>query len=256
VVGRGRRWPHNLALVVIDTMAVRLLIPVAAFGAAIFAEQNNTGLLRSIPLSPVVAGVAGFLILDVVIYAQHYFFHHIPWLWRLHRVHHADLDVDVTTGVRFHPIEIVISMLLKMAVVLAFGIPPTAVLVFEVVLNATSMFNHANAVMPRWLDRLIRLFVVTPDMHRVHHSIVRAETDSNFGFNLPWWDWIFGTYRAEAKAGRDKMTLGLPVFRDTHELRIDRLLTQPFRNERNTREESANAGKNRDKTADVTWEQS
>ncbi len=144
-------------------------------------------------------------------------------------MHHADLDIDVTTGVRFHPIEILLSMVIKIATVALLGIPAAAVVAFEVVLNATSMFNHANATLPGWLDRAARLVVVTPDMHRVHHSIVRAETDSNFGFNLPWWDRLFGTYRAEPRAGHDGMTIGLPVFRDPRELRLDRMLTQPFR---------------------------
>jgi sterol desaturase/sphingolipid hydroxylase (fatty acid hydroxylase superfamily) len=147
-------------------------------------------------------------------------------------MHHADLDIDVTTGVRFHPIEILISLAIKIAVVLALGIPPIGVLAFEVALNATSMFNHSNVAMPRWLDRVLRLVVVTPDMHRVHHSILRQETDSNFGFNLPWWDWLFGTYRCEPQAGHHGMTIGLPIFRDPKELRLDRLLTQPFRDER------------------------
>jgi sterol desaturase/sphingolipid hydroxylase (fatty acid hydroxylase superfamily) len=176
-----------------------------------------------------LAGIAGFVVLDLVIYGQHVVFHHVPWLWRLHRMHHADLDIDVTTGVRFHPLEILISMGIKIAIVALFGVPAAAVLAFEVVLNVTSVFNHANAALPRWLDRVVRLVVVTPDMHRVHHSVVRRETDSNFGFNLPWWDWLFGTYRVEPAAGHDAMTVGLPIFRDRGELRVDRLLTQPFR---------------------------
>jgi sterol desaturase/sphingolipid hydroxylase (fatty acid hydroxylase superfamily) len=146
-------------------------------------------------------------------------------------MHHADLDVDVTTGVRFHPFEILISLAIKIAVVVALGIPAVAVVLFEVVLNASSMFNHSNVAMPSWLDRMLRLIVVTPDMHRVHHSVLRTETDSNFGFNLPWWDWLFGTYRQAPTAGHDAMTIGLPVFRDARELRLDRLLTQPFRND-------------------------
>jgi len=155
----------------------------------------------------------------------------VPVLWRLHRMHHADLDVDVTTGGRFHPFEILISSVVKIATVVAFGIPAVAVLVFEVVLNATSMFNHSNVAMPPSLDRLLRVAVVTPDMHRVHHSILRRETDSNFGFNLPWWDLLFGTYRAAPEAGHAGMTVGLPIFRDQRELRVDRLLTQPFRDD-------------------------
>src|SRR5712671_5234872 len=144
-------------------------------------------------------------------------------------MHHADLDIDVSTGGRFHPIEILLSMLIKMATVGLLGIPVAVVVAFEVALNATSMFNHSNVTMPAWLDRIARLMLVTPDMHRVHHSVLRQETDSNFGFNLPWWDRLFGTYRAEPRAGHDGMTIGLPVFRDRGELRLDRLLTQPFR---------------------------
>ncbi|HEV3396977.1 MAG TPA: sterol desaturase family protein [Xanthobacteraceae bacterium] len=228
-VGRLARWPHNLGIVVIDALAVRILIPAAAVGAALVAAGNGWGLFHVAGLRLSLASLLGFLALDVAIYAQHVAFHKVPLLWRLHRMHHADLDIDVTTGVRFHPIEIVLSMLIKIAVVLALGIPPVAVFAFEVVLNATSMFNHGNVAMPSWLDRVLRLIVVTPDMHRVHHSIDPRETDSNFGFNLPWWDRLFGTYRAAPQAGHDRMTIGLSTFRDRAELRLDRLLTQPFR---------------------------
>lgn len=229
LAGRGPRWPGNLGMLALDVLTVRLLVPTAVVGVAVMASAHGWGLFNLAGLPGWLAGLAGFLILDFVIYTQHYVFHHVPWLWRLHRVHHADLDVDVTTGVRFHPIEILISLLIKIVTVLAFGIPAVAVLVFEIVLNATSVFNHANVAMPAWLDRRMRLVVVTPDMHRVHHSIDRAETDSNFGFNLPWWDRLFGTYRAQPAAGHQRMTIGLPVFRNLRELRIDRLLTQPFR---------------------------
>jgi sterol desaturase/sphingolipid hydroxylase (fatty acid hydroxylase superfamily) len=228
-VGRTPRWPGNLGIVVVDVLAVRLLIPVAAVGVALLASGRGFGLLNLVGWPGWLAGLLGFIVLDLVIYAQHVVFHHVPWLWRLHRMHHADLDIDVTTGVRFHPIEILLSMLVKMATVALLGIPAGAVVAFEVVLNATSMFNHSNAAMPGWLDRIVRLLVVTPDMHRVHHSVVRAETDSNFGFNLPWWDRLFGTYRAAPAAGHDGIIIGLPIFRDRRELRLDRLLTQPFR---------------------------
>jgi len=228
-VGRRSRWPNNLGILVIDALAVRILIPTAAVGAALIAAGNGWGLLPLLHLRLSLASLLGFLALDLAIYAQHVAFHKIQLLWRLHRMHHADVDIDVTTGVRFHPFEILISMLIKIAVVLALGIPPVAVFVFEVVLNATSMFNHGNVSMPSWLDRALRLIVVTPDMHRVHHSVVARETDSNFGFNLPWWDRLFGTYRAKPEAGHDGMTVGLPTFREPAELRLDRLLTQPFR---------------------------
>jgi sterol desaturase/sphingolipid hydroxylase (fatty acid hydroxylase superfamily) len=231
LVGRQPRWPGNLGIVVVDALLVRLLIPTAAAGAALIAAERGIGLFHVLGLPGWVAGILGFLILDLVIYAQHFTFHHVPMLWRLHRMHHADLDIDVTTGLRFHPIEIIISMLIKIAVVLAFGIPAIAVVVFEIALNATSMFNHSNVTMPVWLDRVVRLLVVTPDMHRVHHSIQRHETDSNFGFNLPWWDRLFGTYRGQPEAGHTGMTIGLPLFRNPRELRLDRLLTQPFRND-------------------------
>lgn len=231
-VGRLPRWPNNLGIVIVDTLVVRLLIPTAAVGAALFAAGQGWGLFNLLGLRLSLAAALGFLALDLIIYAQHVAFHKVPLLWRLHRMHHADLDFDVTTGVRFHPIEILISIAIKIAVVLMLGIPPVGVLAFEVALNATSMFNHSNAAMPRWFDRVLRLIVVTPDMHRVHHSILRHETDSNFGFNLPWWDWLFGTYRREPQAGHLGMTIGLPIFRNPAELRLDRLLTQPFRDDR------------------------
>jgi sterol desaturase/sphingolipid hydroxylase (fatty acid hydroxylase superfamily) len=231
LVGRQPRWPSNLGIVVVDAALVRVLIPTAAAGAALIAAERGIGLFHVLALPGFVAGLLGFLLLDLVIYGQHYVFHHVPVLWRLHRMHHADLDIDVTTGLRFHPIEIVISMLIKIAVVFAFGIPAIAVVVFEIVLNATSMFNHSNVTMPLWLDRVARWLVVTPDMHRVHHSIHRYETDSNFGFNLPWWDRLFGTYRGQPHDGHIGMTIGIPIFRNVRELRLDRLLTQPFRND-------------------------
>lgn len=229
-VGRARRWPANLGILAVDIVTVRLLVPMAAVGAALLAAEQGWGLFNLLKLPVWAAGVLGFLLLDLVIYAQHYVFHHVPMLWRLHRVHHADLELDLTTGVRFHPIEILISMAIKIAVVTAFGIPAMAVLIFEVVLNATSMFNHSNVGLPRRVEPVIRWLVVTPQMHEVHHSVERAETDSNFGFNLPWWDRLFGTYRAAPQAG-EKMIVGLPVFRDPAELRLDRLLTQPFRDD-------------------------
>jgi sterol desaturase/sphingolipid hydroxylase (fatty acid hydroxylase superfamily) len=230
-VGRTPRWPANLGIVAIDAVLVRVLIPTAAVGMAIIASERGWGLFNITPWPRWLEAVLGFLILDLVIYAQHVAFHKVPWLWRLHRMHHADLEIDVSTGLRFHPIEILLSMLLKMAAVVLLGIPALAVVVFEVVLNATSLFNHSNAAMPSWLDRIVRFVVVTPDMHRVHHSILRRETDSNYGFNLPWWDRLFGTYRPEPEQGHDGMMIGLPAFRDPSELRIDRLLTQPFRDD-------------------------
>lgn len=227
--GRRQRWPHNLMLVALDTFAVRLLIPLVAVGAALAAAERGWGLLNLIALPPWLAIVLAVLALDLVIYFQHRLFHAVPWFWRLHRMHHADLEFDVTTGLRFHPFEIMLSMVIKLAAVVTFGAPALAVLIFEVVLNAMSMFNHGNVRMPEWLDRRLRLFVVTPDMHRVHHSVVRRETDSNFGFNVSWWDRLFGTYRSQPAAGHLGMTIGLEQFREARELRLDRLLLQPFR---------------------------
>lgn len=185
-IGRKGRWPGNIGVWLVDSLLVRILVPAAAVGAAVVAAERGWGLFHMLGWPGLLAGLAGFLILDLAIYAQHYAFHHVPVLWWLHRMHHADIDIDVTTGVRFHPIEILISIAIKIGLVLALGIPALAVVAFEVVLNATSMFNHANVTMPRGVDRVLRLIVVTPDMHRVHHSIHRHETDSNFGFNLPW----------------------------------------------------------------------
>jgi sterol desaturase/sphingolipid hydroxylase (fatty acid hydroxylase superfamily) len=173
--------------------------------------------------------VASVVILDLAIYLQHVLFHAVPALWRLHRMHHADLEFDVSTGLRFHPIEILLSMLIKFAVIGALGAPALSVLIFEVLLNATSMFNHGNVRIPLGFDRVLRWLVVTPDMHRVHHSILARETNSNFGFNLPWWDRLFGTYRAQPAAGHEAMTIGIEQFRDPRELGLDRMLIQPFR---------------------------
>ena len=230
--GRAPRWPGNLGILAIDIVAVRLLVPTTAVGVALVAAENGWGLFAQLGVPYWAAVVIGVIALDLAIYLQHVVFHYVPPLWRLHRMHHADVDIDVTTGLRFHPIEILLSLGIKIAAVLALGVPAFAVLVFEVLLNATSMFNHSNVKLPPWLDRLARWIVVTPQMHQVHHSVVRAETDSNFGFNLPWWDRLFGTYRAEPAAGEQGMTIGLPIFRDKAELRITRLLTQPFRDDK------------------------
>jgi sterol desaturase/sphingolipid hydroxylase (fatty acid hydroxylase superfamily) len=225
---RWQRWPNNLLIVALDTLAVRLLFPLAAVGAAAVAAEQGWGIfnMASVPLW--LAVVVSVVVLDIVIYFQHRLFHSVSWLWRLHRMHHADLEFDLTTGLRFHPLEILISMGIKLAAVTVLGAPPLAVLIFEVVLNATSMFNHGNVRLSARLDRWFRLFLVTPDMHRVHHSIIRRETDSNFGFNLPWWDRLFGTYQAQPDAGHLGMTIGIEDFREPRELRLDRMLIQPF----------------------------
>jgi sterol desaturase/sphingolipid hydroxylase (fatty acid hydroxylase superfamily) len=228
-IGRALRWPSNIGVVVVDTIVVRLLFPTAAVGVALLGEERGWGLLNNLALPVWIEIAIAVAVLDLVIYLQHVLFHAVPVLWRLHRMHHADLEFDVTTGVRFHPVEIVISMVIKIGAVTALGAPALGVLAFEVLLNATSMFNHGNVRLPRALDRVLRWIVVTPEMHRVHHSIERRETDSNFGFNLPWWDRLFGTYRAEPEAGHEKMIIGIPLFRNPKELRLDRMLLQPLR---------------------------
>ncbi|MGC1575443.1 MAG: sterol desaturase family protein [Beijerinckiaceae bacterium] len=228
-IGRARRWPGNLGVVVLDTIILRIIFPTAAVGMALIAKAHGFGLFNAVELPRLVAILASVILLDLAIYLQHVLFHAVPVLWRLHRMHHADLEFDVTTGVRFHPFEILLSMVIKLVAVAALGAPALAVLVFEVLLNATSMFNHGNVRLPAALDRVMRWIIVTPEMHRVHHSIAPRETNSNFGFNLPWWDRWFGTYRAEPAAGHENMTIGIEQFRDPRELRLDRMLAQPFR---------------------------
>jgi len=230
-IGRLLRWPNNIGLVVLNTVILRLLFPLAGVGAAFLAQTKDWGLFNIVSIPALLAIPAQLLLLDLAIYGQHVMFHAVPGLWRLHRVHHADLEFDVTTGLRFHPGEIAISMLIKLAVVLVLGAAPVAVLIFEVVLNATSMFNHGNVRLPVRLDRILRHFVVTPDMHRVHHSIDRQETDSNFGFNVPWWDHLFRTYRDQPARGHDRMTIGIDRFREPRDLWLDRMLWQPLRRE-------------------------
>ncbi len=227
-IPRLLRWSNNIALVVIDTILLRVTFPVLAVGAAVLAEERGWGLFHALEVPVLLAGVLGFLALDLAIYLQHVLFHAVPVLWRLHRMHHADLEFDVSTGLRFHPVEILLSMGIKLCVVAALGPPALAVLVFEVVLNATSLFNHSN-VRLGGADRIVRLFVVTPDMHRVHHSVRPSETNRNFGFNLPWWDRLFGTYTAQPRDGHEGMTIGLGEFRTRRDLWLDRMLLQPFR---------------------------
>ncbi len=225
------RWPSNLGIAVLDALLVRVIFPTTAVGLALVADARGWGLFHLIALPTWIAIVISIILLDLAIYLQHVLFHAVPALWRLHRMHHADLAFDVTTGFRFHPIEILLSMLIKLATIAALGPPAIAVLVFEVLLNATSMFNHANVLIPPTFDHVLRWVVVTPDMHRVHHSIRSSETNSNFGFNLPWWDRLFGTYRPQPSAGQSGMTIGIEQFRDARELRLDRMLIQPFHNE-------------------------
>jgi sterol desaturase/sphingolipid hydroxylase (fatty acid hydroxylase superfamily) len=228
-VVRPWRWPTNLTLVTLNTLVTRALLPLTAVGMAVIAEQRGWGLLHAVgPIPAVLAVPAAIVLLDFAIYLQHVLFHVVPLLWRVHRVHHADIDVDVTTGSRFHPVEILVSMLIKFAAISALGPLPIAVLLFEMLLNVGSLFNHANLRLLPWLDRALRVVVVTPDMHRVHHSASELETNTNFGFTFPWWDHLCGTYRAQPAAGHEAMTVGLTCFRDPKYLRLDRTLLQPL----------------------------
>lgn len=225
---KASRWLSNLGIVVMDTLAVRLILSVQAVGLALFVEAHGWGILNNVILPPWMKIILGVLGLDLVIYLQHAMFHALPVFWRLHRMHHTDLDFDVTTGIRFHPLEILLSMGIKMAAVVVLGPSAVAVVLFEVLLNATSMFNHGNVRLPKEIDRVLRLLVVTPEMHRVHHSVVIKEYNSNFGFNFPWWDRLMGTYQAQPTRGHEGMTIGLSQFRDPGRLTLPWLLIQPF----------------------------
>ena len=213
-VSKSMRWINNLGLVFFNSIILRLFFPAAAVGLAVIASQENWGLFNYYNTSFWLATVLSVVLMDGIIYLQHVMVHAIPLLWRLHRVHHADLDIDVTTGSRFHTLEIIISMLVKFATILLLGPPVVAVIIFEVLLNATAMFNHGNIQLPESVDRYLRWFLVTPDMHRVHHSIEDDEANSNFGVNLSWWDRLFGTYRDQPRAGHKGMTIGIHGFRD------------------------------------------
>jgi sterol desaturase/sphingolipid hydroxylase (fatty acid hydroxylase superfamily) len=226
---KAPRWFSNLALVALNVVLVRFVLPLTAMGTAILAQDQAWGVLHQLPAPMWLKFGLAVAALDLAIYLQHVLFHAVPALWRLHMVHHADLDFDVTTGLRFHTLEILLSTFIKIGVVLALGPPVSAVLTFEVLLNATSMFNHGNVRLPHWLDRVVRLIVVTPDMHRVHHSIDRNEANTNFGFNLPWWDYLLGTYRAQPAAGHDGMQIGIAQVRDEQTAdRLPRMLALPF----------------------------
>ena len=232
-VSKSRRWLTNLGIGGVDALVLRLMtllaVPVAAVAAAFYAEANHIGLLNLVAWPQWVKVVMALLALDLAIWAQHLASHKVALFWRLHRVHHADRDIDVTTAIRFHPIEIALSMLWKIAVVIITGASPLAVFLFEVILNACAMFNHANIALPAWFDRALRLFIVTPDMHRVHHSVLRREHDTNYGFNLSLWDRLFRTYCAEPEAGQQGMTIGLPPYQTEEPTRFGWSLALPFR---------------------------
>jgi sterol desaturase/sphingolipid hydroxylase (fatty acid hydroxylase superfamily) len=228
---RLERWPHNILLVVTNTFLMRLIFPVFPVTVALSASVEGWGLFNNFDIPVVLEIILAVALLDLAIYVQHVIFHHVPFLWRLHRLHHADTEFDVTTGARFHPVEIALSLVIKMALIVALGAPAVAVIIFEIVLNGAAMFNHANISLPSLVDRVLRFVVVTPDMHRIHHSEIVAETDSNFGFNLSCWDRLFKTYREVPRHGHLGMTIGLPIFRNKKEARLDKLLTQPFRDD-------------------------
>ena len=229
MVSRAARWTANLALVFLNTLILRLIFPAAALGMAIFAADKGWGLLNYLHVSMPLAIILSVIALDLVIYFQHVLFHAAPTLWRLHRVHHADLDFDVTTGSRFHPIEIILSMLVKSCAILVLGAPAAGVVIFEVVLNGMAMFNHGNVGLPPGVDRTLRLLVVTPDMHRVHHSVEDNEANSNFGFNLSIWDRVFGTYIDQPRDGHEGMTIGIHEYREPGQVSLlPGMLALPF----------------------------
>lgn len=227
-ISRAKRWFANLGLLALNPVSVYLIFPLLPVGMSLWAQEQGWGLFHLVKLPYVLNVVITIVVLDFVVYFQHVFFHAVPLLWRLHMVHHADMNFDVTTGVRFHPFEIIISMGLKLSVVVLLGAPPLGVLLFEIMLNAASMFNHSNIHIPVGFDRFLRLLVVTPDMHRVHHSVIIRETNSNYGFDFPWWDRIFGTYKAQPEKGHLDMTIGISRYREQEKLGLGRLLTMPF----------------------------
>ncbi|VAW96115.1 Fatty acid hydroxylase family (carotene hydroxylase/sterol desaturase) [hydrothermal vent metagenome] len=229
-VSKTIRWANNLAIVFLNNFVLRLVFPVVAVGVASFAHDNGWGVLNYVELPFWLAAVISIIAMDFIIYLQHVMVHAIPSLWRLHRVHHADLDFDVTTGARFHPLEIILSMLIKFATIIVLGPPVVAVVLFEIILNMTAMFNHSNVKLPLALDKILRLFLVTPDMHRVHHSVEDDEANSNFGFSLPWWDRAFGTYRAQPRQGHENMVIGIHKIRDTKQVSwLPGMLMLPFK---------------------------
>jgi len=225
---KKRRWRSNLGMQIIDVAVLRLIFPVFPVGVAVICAQRGWGLLNYCHTIQPLALFIGILVLDFVIYLQHRMFHFVPIFWHVHMVHHTDEDIDVTTAVRFHPLEIILSLLIKFAAVATIGAPPLSVLIFEVLLNGGSMFNHGNIRIPLYIDRIIRMVLVTPDMHRVHHSVITRETNSNYGFSFSWWDRLFGTYIAQPQEGHDKMKIGLNGYHDDRSLKLSALLAMPF----------------------------
>ena len=227
-VSKRGRWLSNLGLTALNSVLLRLLLPVTAVGSAWVAAERGWGLLSVLPVPQWLVVPLSIVILDFAIWTQHVMFHRVPLLWRLHMVHHADPDLDVTSGARFHPLEMLLSLLIKVGVVLLVGIPAIGVFLFELILNATAMFNHSNVKVPNGVDGVLRWFLVTPDMHRVHHSVIVDECHTNFGFNLPWWDRLLGTYRAQPQGGHLGMTIGLTEFRTGVRQTVAWMLALPF----------------------------
>ncbi|WDR02850.1 sterol desaturase family protein [Devosia algicola] len=225
---KSRRWFTNVSVLVLSSISLRIIFPVAAVGTALWAETQGWGLLNQLAVPGWLAGIVAIIVLDFAVWLEHVLSHKLPWLWRIHRMHHSDTGFDVTTALRFHPLEIVLSMFWKAAIVISLGAPAWSVLVFEVVLNGTAMFNHSNVSIPQWADRLLRKFIVTPDMHRVHHSSTPMETDSNYGFNLSIWDRWFSTYTAQPAAGHDGMEIGLKAYRGKAPSGLWWILKLPF----------------------------
>ena len=225
---KAGRWFANIGIVIINTVVLRLLVPAGAVGLSVWVGRQGWGVFNYLDWPIWIEVILSVILLDFVIYLQHLMFHAVPLLWRFHMMHHADLDYDLTTGTRFHPIEIIISLGIKATAISVLGAPAVGVIIFEILLNGTAMFNHGNFYIPLGIDRILRLMVVTPDMHRVHHSVFPSETNSNFGFNLPWWDRLMGTYRAQPTKGHDGMTIGLNQFRDPARLTLPRIIALPF----------------------------
>lgn len=234
---KSRRWFANLSMVLLSSVVLRIAFPAAAVGAALWAQDNGIGFFNIFAMPPVIAGIASFILLDFAVWLEHVASHKIPLLWRIHRMHHADNGFDVTTGLRFHPLEILLSMVWKAGIVVALGAPVLWVLIFEIVLNGTSMFNHSNVRLPLGLDRLLRRVLVTPDMHRVHHSSIPDETDSNYGFNFPFWDRLFGTYVPQPRRGHEAMEIGLSEYRGVLTAKLGWMLALPFRSGRSRRDQ-------------------
>ncbi len=225
---RLRRYLNNLAMGGMSTLAVRIFLPVLPMGVALYCSANQYGLLHQFAVPYWDACILTILLLDFAVWLQHMLFHKVRALWRVHRMHHADVDIDASTAVRFHPIEIVLSFAYRGILVFILGAPAAAVLVFDVLINCCAVFNHANVSLPPALDRWLRLFVVTPDMHRVHHSTDMREANTNYAFNFPWWDRMFGTYKAHPDKGHENMSIGLNIFRDAKYVSAIRMLAMPF----------------------------